>query len=187
MRAAQGQANTAEQAAGKMAGQYQSAAQADEQQLTPTYQRWLNAQHGLTPEQLNETLTYAGAGTGGATGALKSNAEMEAARTHNSAALPGLEDSLARSAQQTMAKTSEGVANQDVQAAKQENAMGAEGLSNLFGVNTDAALKSMQVQNQDINTEVEAGKSGWFQNLTGLITAGADAYGAIMGKPGGGH
>jgi hypothetical protein len=36
---------------------------------------------------------------------------------------------------------------------------------------TEAALKAMGIQTQDINAEIEAGKSGWFQNMTGLISA----------------
>lgn len=182
MRAAQSQANNAATQAGNTAGEFQTSAQSENQSLTPFLQRELGTEHEFSPDQLNQLLTAAGAGTGGATGSLTSQAELEQARTRNSASNAPVLDAVARSAQQQMAKTSEGVAAQDVEGAKQLNQEAAGGLEKMYGVNTDAALKAMGLQNQDIQTEIDASKTGWMQNLTGLLGAlnGAGAKGVTI-------
>ena len=171
MRAAQSQAANAASAAGTQAGQYESSAQAQQANLMPFLTKRLNAEHAYSPDQLNELLTAAGAGAGGATAGLTGQAELEAARTGNSAASTAALDAMARSRQQAGASQSEGVAAQDVEGARQNQQAAAGQLGSLYGVNTDAALKAMGIQNQDINTEIEAGKSGWLQNMTGMISA----------------
>lgn len=178
-RAAQTQATNAGEEAQGVAGTEQAEAQGIQGTLTPTLEGWLTAQHSMSPTQLNEMLTFAGAGTGGATGALGERTELEAARTGNTAGFQSSLDAMAQNRQQALAKASEGIAAQDVQGALARQQMAAGELGKEGEVDTSAALKAMGLQTEDINAEVEAGKSGWFQNMTGLIKSlqGAGASG----------
>lgn len=171
-RAAQQQFNTAANVAGATGSQLQSEGQAIQSTLTPFLTSELTAQHSMSPEQLNQLLTSAGAGAGGATGAFAGQAELEAARTGQGAgASSALMDSLARGRQQAMAKSSEGIAAQDVRGALANRQAAAQQLGAMGQADIGDALKAMGLQTQDISGEVEAGKSGWFQNLTGMISA----------------
>ena len=78
------------------------------------------------------------------------------------------------------------VASADVMGAKQLNQAGAAGMAGLYNTDTDAMLKAMGIQTGDINAQTEAGKSGWFQNLTQGIDAGANLISALK-KPFGGN
>lgn len=179
MRSAQSQATNAATTAGDTASQYQSAGEALSASMNPILQRRATTEHGFTPDQLNELLTAAGAGTGGATGAFDEKAELEAARTGNTAGLSSQLDALARGKQQAMAGASEDIAGQDVMQAKQENTQALQEMGQLYGTDVDAAVKAMGVQTGDINAEIAANKTGWLQNMTELMQSlGQDAAGA---------
>lgn len=152
-------------------------------EVQPFFQQEMKAQHGYTPGQTDELLTAAGAGTGGATGALTGEADLQAARTRNASGFTKSLDEMARDKQKALAGTSEGVAAQDVNLAKQENQEGAQGEAGLYGINNDAMLKSMGIQNQDINTQIEAGKSGWLQNMNQTLTAVGALASGLKPKP----
>lgn len=181
-RAAQAQAKSGAATAGEEAGQLFGQGEAERAALFPFLRGELTAQHAFTPTQLNEMLTYAGAGAGGATGAFTGEAELEAARTRNPA---GFQAALERSAlgrQQALAKASEGIAAQDVQLTEQNRQRAAEGLAGLYGADIHGALGMMGIQQEAIKNEIEAGKSGWFQNLTSFLETmrkGAETGAAI--------
>jgi hypothetical protein len=63
------------------------------------------------------------------------------------------------------------VASADVMGAKQLNQAGAAGMAGLYNTDTDAMLKAMGIQTDDIKAQTEAGQSGWFQNLTGGLNS----------------
>lgn len=169
-RAAQSQANQAQQTAGAQASQLFGEGQSIQSNLVPQLTAETTAAHSMSPDQLNELLTAAGAGTGGALGAYQGQAELEQARTGQggpqfSAAL----DQMQRQRGQQLAKGAEGIAAEDVQGALANKQTAFKELGALSGQNTDAALKAMGIQTEDIGQEIQAGKSGWFQNLTGLM------------------
>lgn len=170
-RSAAGQAKTAAGQAQSTAGTLETEGQAIQSTVVPELTRELQTQHLFAPDQLNEILTAAGAGAGGATAGLTGGAELEAARTRNTAGFAPALDALARQRMQTMAKTSEGVAAEDVTGAIQQRQKALSGLAQYGQADIGDALKAMGLQTQDIGTEIEAGKSGWFQNMTGLISA----------------
>jgi hypothetical protein len=172
--------------AGSLAAQQGSQAQTAEGQLSPFYQNEMKAQHEFSPEQTGELLTNAMAGSGGATGALQGQAELEAARTRNPSGFTKALDEAARNQQKTAAATSEGIAAQDVLGAKQLNQQGAAGEAGLFGENLKGQLGAMGQQTADENAAVEAGKSGWLQNMNQTISAlgsAATGAGAMGYKP----
>jgi hypothetical protein len=184
-RAAQGAAKSAANTAGGLAGQQGAEAAGEEATLNPFFKQEMGAQHLFTPGQTNELLTAAGAGTGAVTGEEQAALNRNAATTNNATALTkGLQEA-ARDKMKAAAGTSEGIAAQDVLGAKQLNQQGAAGEQGLFGTNTDAQLKAMGLQTNDINTQLEAGKSGWLQNMNATITAltqGAKGAGGALGQ-----
>ena len=182
-RAAQNQANNAQATAGATAGTYETEGQAIQHQVTPWLTRRLTAEHSMSPDQLNQMLSYAGAGAGGATGAYTGENELEAARTRNTGGYQGSLDAMARQRQMSLAKASEGIGAEDVSGALQNQREAAGGLGEMASMDTGAALKAMGIQTGDINAEIEASKTGWFQNMTGLMSSlgqGAAGAGALL-------
>ena len=183
MRAAQAQAKNVAGTAGTEQGQLFGEGQAIQSQLTPFLTRELTAQHSMSPTQINELLTAAGAGAGGATGAFTGQAELESARTRNTGGLTASLDAMARGRQQALAKGSEGIAAEDVQGALANRQAAAGELGEMGRADTSQALQALGLQNQAIGEEIQAGQSGWFQNLTGMIGAlgkAAQGAGSVM-------
>src|SRR5580700_6138861 len=67
VRKAQQQASNNVNTANQLQGTYEGQAQAIDSKLTPQLQAETTAQHSMSPTQINELLTAAGAGAGGAT------------------------------------------------------------------------------------------------------------------------
>lgn len=182
-RAAQAAASQAASTAAGVAAQQGSNANAGEAALTPFYTSEMKAQHGFTPGQTSEMETAILGGAGAGTGAADESAKLEAARTRNASGFTKALDESARDRAKAGATGSEAVAAQDVMAAKAENQAGASGMAGLTGEELGDQEKAMGVQSQDIDDEIKAGQSGWFQNLTSGVNAGANAFKALY--PGG--
>jgi hypothetical protein len=168
--------------AGTTASRYGSSASDIGSTLSPFYNQELKTTHGFNPNQISELLTAAEAGGGGATGAIVGQANQEAARTRNASGFTKTLDEAARDKAKAAAGAGESIAAEDVMQAKKENQQGAEGLQGLYGTDVNAQLKAMGQQNEDINTAVKAGDSGWLQNTTAVLNAlkgsGASSNGA---------
>lgn len=171
MRSLQQQGESAGKTAAQTGANLMSGAQDIRSSLVPQLERDVNAQHVMTPGQLNEFLTNAGAGAGGATGALTGQAELETARTGQGAGLTPALSAMARSRQQALAKGSEGIAAEDVQGALKRQQQARGELAGLYGTDVNGALQSMGLVPKDVEAGAEAGSTGWFQNMTGLIKA----------------
>lgn len=180
-RAAQAQAKSVAGAAGTMQGQLEGEGQAIQSKLTPQLEAELTASHSMNPTQINELLTAAGAGAGGATGAFNEQASLDAARTRNTGGLTASLDSAARGRQQALAKASEGIGAMDVQGALANKQSALSQLGQMGQADTSGALSALGLQDQAIGTEVQAGKSGWFQNMTGMIDSLSGAAKAAAG------
>jgi hypothetical protein len=157
--------------AGNLGSQLGSSAQGEQATIDPFYKKEMMTEHAFDPTQTNELLTAAEAGTGGATGALKGEAELQAARTRNPSGFTKALDEVSRNQDKAAAASSEGIAAQDVMGAKQEQQAGAAGEAGLFGENIKGQLGAMGAQTSAEQAAVEAGKSGWLQNMTGVISA----------------
>lgn len=160
--------------AGTVAGGYGAEASQEGATLNPFASQEMKARHLYDPTQINELLTAAEAGGGGATGSIVGEANREAARTHNASGFTKALDEAARDKAKAAAATSEGIAAQDVTGAKQLNQEGAGLMSGLYGINTGAQLKAMGQQNEDLGTAIKAGQSGWLQNMTGVLSSLGD-------------
>jgi hypothetical protein len=179
-RAAQAAAKTAAYTAGGLGAQTGSEATAAEAALNPFFKQEMGAQHLFTPGQTDELLTAAGAGAGGVAGEEAAALNRNAAVTRNQTALTKSLQDVARDRMKSAAGTSEGIAAQDVMGAKQLQQQGAAGETGLFQTDADRQLKAMGLQTNAINTQIEAGKSGWLQNMNAVITALTNA--AKVGK-----
>lgn len=183
-RAAQGQAQSAANNASNTATSEGSQASEDSAALTPFYRQEMNAQHLFNPEQTNELLNYAEGPAAGSAATAAGKAGSEAARTRNTSGFSSALDEAARNRNQTVGTASEGIGAEDVMGAKELNQEGAKGISGMYGVDTDAMLKAMGIQTGDINSEVTAGNSGWYQNMNATIAALRGAGGSSNGSGG---
>lgn len=168
-RGAQAAASKSAQAAGTSAAGYGSEAGAEHAALTPFYTQEMQAKHAFDPTQINELLTSAEAPLGAEAGQAQSQAEQAASVSRNPAAFTKVMQQLARDKMKAAAGASEGVAAQDVMGALQKQQEGAAGLSGLYGEDVKGQLGAMGVQQEAIKNQIEAGKSGWLQNVTGVL------------------
>lgn len=178
-RAASNVAKKAAGTAGDVATQEGSNATSEHAQLTPFYRQEMNATHGFNPEQTNELLNFAEGPAAGSAATTAGQAASESARTRNTSGFSSALDQAARDRNKAVGTASEGVGVQDVLGAKALNQEGAKGMAGLYDTDTGAMLKSMGIQNQDLQTQIDAGKSGWFENLTNGVNAGANLISAM--------
>ena len=116
--------------------------------------------------------------------AIQRQAGLEAARTRNASGFTKSLDEAARDKDKALAGASAGIAGEDVMAAKQLNQQGAAGEAGLYGTDVGAQLKAMGQQNEDIGTAVQAGQTGWLQNMEGVLNTGANVAKSVSGMPG---
>jgi hypothetical protein len=156
-------------------------------ELAPFYSQELNAEHLFTPGQTGELLTSTMAPLGSELGNVEHQAELEGARTRNASGFTKTLQQAARDRMKAAAGASEGVAAQDILGAKQLNQEGAAGMSNLFNTDSRNQLQSLGLEEGAIQGQVDAGKSGWLQNLNQTLQTIGSLGGAGKFKmPGGG-
>ena len=181
-RSAQGAAKNARDVAQNNAATAGSDLTSDRATLDPFFTQEMNAQHLFNPGQANELLTAAEAPIGSVAGDTAHAAELQSARTRNASGFAKDLQLANRDKMKAAAGASEGVAAQDVLGAKQLNQQGAAGMSDLFKTDQQRQLESMGLENQDINTQLQAGKSGWLQNLNSTIDAASGLIGGLKKK-----
>lgn len=167
-----GQARANEADAQSAASGYGSQAANEGASLNPFFKQEMNATHGYTPGQNSEMLTAAESGAGAAFGGAEAEANRNAARTGNATAVTKSLDEMARDKAKSSAGASEGIAAQDVNAAKQENQEGAAGMQGLYGTNVNAQLGAMKQANADVSTETATQGQNWVSQLNQLNSLG---------------
>jgi hypothetical protein len=183
MRAAQQQAKNAETTAtGTAAGAGEQASQIGST-LIPGLEREANNPEGYTPEQMNNQLVAGEEGAGGATAGITGQANLQVARTRNSAGYSNALDEAARDKTRTLSENALNVENKSANLGEEKQMTAQKELGSLYGTNVNENLEAQGLATKDIGEEVEAGKSGWFQNMTNLISTlsgaaknGAQAY-----------
>lgn len=180
--------NAAKKSAGELGtegAQLFTEGQADRAALMPFFRGEMTASHAFSPTQLNELLTSAGAGAGGAAGSLTDEAGLAATRGGSSAGLPALIDKISRAKAQGLAKANEGIAAEDVNLTEANKQAGAAGMESLYGADTGNALKAMGLQQEAIKNEMEAANTGgWLRNLTqtvGTLSSAAAPWAKMAG------
>jgi hypothetical protein len=116
----------------------------------PFLENELNNPQGLGQPALNQIQTQSGQAIAGATGAGNEQALLNASRTGNTAAVPGIIDANTRNA---IAGQSNNALSTNIENAKlkqQQQQAGASGLEKMYGTDVSAALQSLGLSNQSI-------------------------------------
>lgn len=165
--AEQGLAHTAKDTATAAGSQ----AASEEAPLQTFANQEMHAQHLYDPTQVNTLLTAAEAPLGAEEAATEGAAQRESALTNNASGFAKDLDLAARNRAKIGAGAGENIAAQDIMGAQQLRQQGAGLMEGLFKTDTQKQLEAMGLQNQAIQGEVEAGKSGWLQNFDNTLAA----------------
>jgi hypothetical protein len=150
--------------------------------LNPFYTSEMTNPQGFGAGDIASMNTAAQEAAGGGVSAAVGAGNLTAARDRNSGGFAPALDSSVRDAMKSNSDAALGVQNENALLKEQQKQEGAAGLHNLYGTENNDVLSSLGLQNQSTNTEIEAGKSGWFQNMTDLIRAGSSALSAAKPK-----
>lgn len=164
-KAAQNAATTASATGAK----YGSEAEDIGSTLVPTLKTEATHPQGYDPNDLNAMLVGGEQGAGGATGSLAGEANLEAARTHNTGALSGVLDELARTKTRQLSTNALDIQGENARLKEKKRQAGLSGLEGLYGEDVNAGLKAQGLVPEDINAWANAGKTGWLQNTLGVI------------------
>jgi hypothetical protein len=115
-------------------------------------------------------------GVGGAEAGALGLGQLEAARTGNAGANTVAMDDAVRHGGNTLSTEASKIKADEV-------AGGQRGLASLYGSSVGQEGQSLGLGNEAVNTGIDAGKSGWFQNMLSGIKAGTDVFKALY--PGG--
>ena len=171
MRSATNQAKSAYNEANATAGQYGSQGNQIASSLIPGLEREANNPQGYTPEEMNNQLVASEQGAGGATAGITGQANLQAARSRNSAGYTAALDQAARQKTQALSQNALGIQNKSAELGQKKQMAAQSELGNLYGTDVNANLKAQGLMPEDINAETNSGKSGWFQNMTSMITS----------------
>ena len=166
-RAAQQQAQAAEGTAASTAAGLGTTAAGVGGTVIPGYTKEATNPPGFGPAGL-ATMETAAQETAAGSGAGARGALMERAmRLRNPAGVSADIAAGTQGAARSAGGAVEGVLSADEQLKQKQQEQGLQGLSGIYGADTGAMLKAMGLEGEDINAEVNAGKSGWLQNLEG--------------------
>jgi hypothetical protein len=179
-RGAQQQAKNLGQQAGGVAGSSQANANQERSTIIPGLEREAQTPMGFTPEQTNKMLVASQEGAGGGNAALTGEGRLAALRTRTAGGFAPALDEAARVKNRTLASNALDVQNQNARLGLQRQDAARRQLEGLYGTDTSNMLRAMGLQNEDLSTQLAAGRQGWWQNLNqGLQTAGKMGAGAI--------
>lgn len=182
-RSAQSSAGRAASNAGNAAAGYGSTASTIGSQLLPYYTQQLYHPAGMSQQDIGSQLAFGMGGAGGATSGITGQANLQAARSNNTAGFTSALDAAARDRAQAAAKTSEGIAARNANVKLQQQQDAGRGLSSLYGMSAGAQAREGDVQNQAIQDQIKAGQTGWLQNLegiAGMLSGGTNSAANLM-------
>lgn len=167
-RAAQQAATNAENTATAAAGQYGANAQGLFGPLQSFGTSMMTAPPGYGPDLANMQ-AIAGEEASSAANNAKQTAALAAARGGNAAGINAAQDAAAQQASLAGGQNQQDILAQNAQLKQQQMEEGAGLLSGLYGTNVSAQLGEQGQNLNAINSEVNAGKSGWLQNMMGIL------------------
>ena len=169
MRSAVNQATSAEQNAGNTANTLGGEGQGISANLTPFLTQEMLHPQGIGQTGLSAETAAAEGGAGGAASGLTGVANQRAAVSRNAGGFSAALDDAARQRDKAAAGASEGITGQNEMLKTQQQEEGARGLQGMYGTDTSGMLNAMGQQHEDINSEVDANKTGWLQNTLGIL------------------
>lgn len=156
--------------------------QADYNALFPALTKEATNPQGYMPGDLAAMNTASQQSLGGATAGAVGEGDLAGARTRNAGSFaPALDESV-RSGERQLSQDAVGIQGQNANLKQAQQQAGLQGLQGLYGTNTNAMLGALGLGNQSTQALTQAGQSGWFQNMTGLIAAlkpGGSAAGGL--------
>jgi len=154
-----------------LSSSYSSQAQGNSNILTPTLNKMVTSPTGLGQQTKNNMTTAAMQTAGGAEAGIVGGALQRAAATNNAGAYDPAIASAGQDAMHTLSDAALGVENTDALLKEQQRQQGIEGLQNMYGTNVGAGQNSLGLSDQALQTQLQAGQSGWLQNTLGVISA----------------
>lgn len=170
-RNATNQATNAADTASGTAATYGGEAAGTNSTLTPFLTQQMLHPQGFSQQDQSAQLAAGLGAAGGSTSGITGVADQQAARTGNSAGFTSALDDAARQRSKMGAGVAEDVASKNAQLKQTQQQNAAEGLEGLNKTQTSAMLGAMGQVAPDVNAEVGAGKAGWLQNLTGIMSS----------------
>jgi hypothetical protein len=168
---AKNNANTAN----NTASQYGAQAAGIGSSLIPGLERDANNPQGFSPTQKNDMLVSGAEAVGGANSGITGQANLTAARTRNAGGFANALDEAARIKGRQLSTNALNVSGADAKAALAKQAQARGELGGLYGTDVSGQLKGMGLANEDLDTALKAGQSGWQQNAMGWINAFSNA------------
>lgn len=171
------------------AGGYGSGAAGIGGTLVPALTQEATHPQGFNPTDINNMLVSGEQGAGGANSGITGEAALHGMRTRNAGGFTGALDQAARIKGQQLSGNALNVQNENANLKQKQQQAGLAGLQGMYGTDVSAQLKAMGLVPEDINAgtnatnaEVNAGKSGWLQNVEGIADTASNAYKAYKGN-----
>lgn len=139
--------------------------------LSPIFSQEATNPQGFAPKDLAAMNTASSQSVGGSTAGAVGQGNLEASRTRNSAGYaPALDESV-KSGERTLSNNALNVQGKNAMLKETQRQSGIEGMQGLESGQQTQLMQSLGLANGAIQSGTQAGKSGWFQNMLGLIEA----------------
>lgn len=151
--------------------------------LFPIFQGEATNPQGFGAKDLASMNTASQQSVGGSTAGAVGEGDLAGARTRNAGSFAPALDEAVRSGQRQLSTNALDIQGKNAALKQAQQQAGISGMSGLYGQNSSDMLSALGLSNQSTQTGLEAGKSGWFQNMLGLITALKPGGSAGGGNP----
>jgi hypothetical protein len=135
--------------------------------------------NAFSPTSINQMLTAAEGGAGGAFGGAEGALKANAARTGNATALGKDMMDMAMQRGKAAAGAGEGIAATNAQQVKADQEAGAAGMQGLYGTNVGAQLSAMKGATEAEQGYMQSQGRGILGNVEDISNTAANAYAAI--------
>jgi hypothetical protein len=147
--------------------------------LFGTYQNEAVNPTGFNPTDLAHMTTATEQSAGGGLGAATGKAAQYAAANRNLGSFAPALGEASRDASRSLSDATLGIQNKNALLKEGQRQEGISGMQGLENQENNDILASLGIQNNSTEAETNAEKTGWFQNMLGLMNAvGNDATGA---------
>ena len=172
-RSATKEAKTNVSTANSTAGEFGNNANEVGASFIPGLEREATNPTGFTPVQKNNQLVSGAEAIGGVNAGLKGEANLATARTRNAGGFAPALDEAARIKSRQLGTNALNVENEDARLAQEKQQFAQKQLGGIYGEDETNRLRAMGLSDEAIQTQLKAGQSGWFQNLTDYMRAAA--------------
>jgi hypothetical protein len=180
-RSIQGAAKNNEASANSLAGRMGVQAGDISSSVIPGLEQQATHPTGFDPTQKNRMLVAGAEAAGGAGAGAGGAATLEKLRTRSPSGFSAALDEASRIKQRQLSGNALGVENEDARLALQRQNEAQRMLQGFYNTDTGNQLKAMGLADEDLNTALNAGKSGWLQNTEGILNTAANLGSSAAG------